>query len=161
MRDCRVIANCRRARFNFPDPDDPGRFEDLIGELGGIDFFIAASGASDGHVAFNPPGSALDSRTRIVELAATTRRDNMSTFPVFEDLSEVPRRGVTVGLGTVVQNSKRVALLMSGVGKRAALRKLSDLGRFDPSWPASVVFECRQPEIIVDAAAASGFEIKA
>jgi len=141
------------SQIHFPDPDDPGRFEDLLVELGGIDFFILASGASDGHVAFNPPGSALDSRTRIVELAETTRRDNMLTFPVFDDLSEVPKRGVTVGLGTVVQHSKRVAMLMSGAGKRVALGRLKDLGRFDPSWPASVVFECRQPEIVVDAAA--------
>ncbi len=144
------------SQIHFPDPDDPGRFEDLIAELGGIDFFIIASGTSDGHVAFNPPGSALDSRTRIVELAATTRRDNMSTFPVFATLSEVPKFGVTVGLGTVVQHSKRVALLMSGMGKRAALQRLAELGRFDPSWPASVVFECRHPELVVDAAAAEG-----
>ena len=36
------------SQIYFPDPDDPGRFEDLIAELGGINFFILASGASDG-----------------------------------------------------------------------------------------------------------------
>jgi glucosamine-6-phosphate deaminase len=41
----------------FPDPRDPAAYDARIADAGGIDFFILASGASDGHVAFNPPGS--------------------------------------------------------------------------------------------------------
>jgi glucosamine-6-phosphate deaminase len=41
----------------FPDPRDPEEYETRIVDAGGIDYFLLASGASDGHVAFNPPGS--------------------------------------------------------------------------------------------------------
>ena len=53
----------------FPDPHDPSAYDEKIADAGGIDFFILASGASDGHVAFNPPGSSRDTRTRIIELS--------------------------------------------------------------------------------------------
>src|SRR5688500_212688 len=46
----------------FPDPRDPAAYDARIADAGGIDYFILASGASDGHVAFNQPGSARDSR---------------------------------------------------------------------------------------------------
>lgn len=78
----------------FPDPRDPASYDNRIGDAGGIDFFILASGASDGHVAFNPPGSARDSRTRVIELSEETRRDNLQTFPQFGSLARVPRKSV-------------------------------------------------------------------
>ena len=59
--------------LHVPDPNAPLGYESLIESLGGIDVFLLASGASDGHVAFNPQGCALGERTRIVELAEATR----------------------------------------------------------------------------------------
>ena len=53
----------------FPDPRDPADYDVRIADAGGIDLFVLASGASDGHVAFNGPGAARDSRTRVIELA--------------------------------------------------------------------------------------------
>src|SRR3954471_19513220 len=85
----------------LPDPDDPPAFDERIAAAGGIDLFLLASGASDGHVAFLPPGSPLEGRTSVVELAETTRRDNLATFPAFPGLDDVPRHGVTVGLATI------------------------------------------------------------
>ena len=65
-----------------PGPGRPGaRTTAGSATVGGIDLFLLASGASDGHVAFNPPGAARDSRTRVVELPDSTRRDNLATFP--------------------------------------------------------------------------------
>ena len=77
----------------FPDPRFPADYDRRISDAGGIDFFLLASGASDGHVAFNPQGSPADSITRIVTLAEQTRRDNLATFPDFASLDEVPRHG--------------------------------------------------------------------
>src|SRR5690606_13344298 len=91
----------RVGRLMMPDPADPAAYDAEIADAGGIDLFLLASGASDGHVAFNPPGTPADSITRIVPLAETTRRDNLKTFPDFRSLDEVPRHGVSVGLATI------------------------------------------------------------
>lgn len=137
----------------FPDPRDPDAFDKRIGDAGGIDFFILASGASDGHVAFNPPGSARDSRTRIIELSEETRRDNLQTFPGFGSLANVPRHGISAGIETIA-SAKEALMIVSGAGKRQTLTRMLNAGRYDPDWPASVIHECAIREIWSDAEAA-------
>jgi glucosamine-6-phosphate deaminase len=147
----------RRVRADnilLPDPSDPGAFDERIEAAGGIDVFLLASGATDGHVAFNPPGTALDSGTRVVALATSTRHDNMATFPEFERLDDVPAFGVTVGLRTITR-SRETILMVLGEEKAAAYSRLLQCRGFDPTWPASVIFECPAAWIIADAAAAS------
>ena len=133
----------------LPDPADPAAYDERIAAAGGIDVFLLASGASDGHVAFVPPGSPRDGRTAVVALAETTRRDNLATFPQFSSVEEVPRHGVSVGLGTVA-DARRVRLVLHGPDKRNAAARVLALDRFDPSWPASIVHECGDGEIWLD-----------
>jgi glucosamine-6-phosphate deaminase len=114
-----------------------------------MDLFLLASGASDGHVAFLPPGSPRDGRTAVVRLAITTRRDNLATFAAFESLDEVPSHGVSVGLGTIA-SARAVRLVIHGAGKRHAAARLLALDRFDASWPASIVHDCADAEIWAD-----------
>lgn len=142
------------AAQHTPDGHDPDAYEALIGSLGGIDLFILAMGATDGHVAFNPPGSPVDSTTRIVTLAEATRADNMKTFPTFASIDEVPTHGVSVGLGTIARHSKRVVMVAHGANKRDAVARTLDLGRFDVSWPASIIYECANVDLVIDTAAA-------
>jgi glucosamine-6-phosphate deaminase len=144
----------RSASVWFPNPDAPGAYETKIEKAGGVDLFLIASGASDGHVAFNPPGSALNSPTRIVPLAESTRRDNLGTFPKFGGLADVPAHGVSVGLGTIARHSRRVALVIHGAHKREAVRRLLQCPDFTPDWPASVILRCRKPSVWLDHAAA-------
>ncbi|MDZ4371457.1 MAG: 6-phosphogluconolactonase [Phenylobacterium sp.] len=139
------------ANLHAPDPGDPVAYEGLIERLGGIDLFLLASGASDGHVAFNPPGSTLESRTRVVQLAEATREDNLSTFPDFGSLAAVPTHGVSVGLGTIALHSRAAVMILHGAHKAPALERLIDLQGFDPAWPASVVYACRAPRLVIDA----------
>lgn len=122
----------------FPDPADPGAYDGRIRDAGGIDFFILASGAGDGHVAFNPPGSPVDSRSRIVELAEQTRRDNLATFPEFPSIEDVPTHGVTVGIATIAELSRAAALVLVGADKREAFARLTEGEGYDPDWPATV-----------------------
>lgn len=140
------------ANLHGPDPERPEAYEALIERLGGIDLFLLASGASDGHVAFNPPGSTLDQTTRVVRLAETTRQDNLSTFPAFRSLDEVPTHGVSIGLGTIVRHSRAAVMILHGAHKAAALARLRSAGGFDPQWPASVIYACRRPRLVIDAA---------
>lgn len=142
------------AQVWFPAPRDPQAYDGRIAAAGGIDLFLLASGASDGHVAFNPRGSDRLSRTRIVPLADETRRDNMKTFPDFRSIDEVPGFGVTVGIDTIACQSKAAAMIVWGEGKRLAFDRLTSAGDYEPDWPASVVAICRNAEILTDKAAA-------
>lgn len=141
------------ANFRMPSLTDPAAYDGELAALGGIDLFLLASGAGDGHIAFNPPGSARDSRTRIVTLAEQTRRDNLATFPDFRGIEEVPTHGLTIGIGSIATLSKAVAMIVWGDGKRAAFRRLSAATAYDPSWPATILAECRNGELHADAAA--------
>ena len=138
----------------LPDPARPEDYDARIGDAGGIDLFLLASGASDGHVAFLPPGSQLDGRTSVVRLAETTRRDNVATFPEFESVDDVPEHGVSVGLATIAA-ARRVRLVLHGAGKRAAATRVTSVDDFDPEWPATVVHACDDAEIWLDEEAAA------
>jgi glucosamine-6-phosphate deaminase len=138
----------------FPDPADPAGYDDRLRGAGGLDLFILASGASDGHVAFNPPGTPADTRTRIVALADSTRRDNMGTFPEFANLDEVPANGVTIGVATIAELSARAVLIATGDDKQQAVAHLATADGYDPGWPASVAAICRQGSVYADTAAA-------
>ena len=124
----------------FPDPRDPAAYDGRIAAAGGIDFFLIASGAGDGHVAFNPPGSALDSRSRIVALSEQTRRDNLVTFP-------------GLGIATIVE-ARDAVMVAWGAGKRETVRRMIEASQYEPDWPATLVHECAATELLVDRAAA-------
>ncbi len=137
----------------LPDPADPGAYDERIAAEGGIDLFLLASGASDGHVGFLPPGSPRDGRTSVVRLAESTRRDNLATFPGFESVDDVPRHGVSVGLATIA-DARSARLVLHGAGKRHAAEQVLSRDRFDPAWPASIVHDCVDAEIWLDRKAA-------
>jgi glucosamine-6-phosphate deaminase len=138
----------------FPDPRDPLAYDARIADAGGIDVFLLASGASDGHVAFNPPGSPRDSRTRIIPLAEATRRDNLRTFPAFGTLDDVPRHGIGVGIATIA-SAEEAVMVVWGAEKRRTLARMLRAERYEPAWPATVIHECRRGEICADTEAAA------
>lgn len=143
-----------RAQLWLPDPADPEAYEDRIDAAGGIDLFLLASGAGDGHVAFNPPGTGPDARTRVVRLPESTRRDNLVTFPTFGGrLDAVPAYGVTVGVGTIRDRSAEVAMVVHGPDKTRAASRLAAATRYDSDWPATIFVDCRLPSLFLDRAA--------
>ena len=142
----------REDAFWFPDPRDPAAYDVRIDAAGGIDFFLLASGASDGHVAFNPPGSGRGSRTRVIALSDETRRDNLKTFPAFGTLDVVPRHGVSVGIDTIIR-SRAAAMIAWGDGKRLTVERMRRAVRYEPDWPATLIHECAAGEIFCDEAA--------
>lgn len=112
-----------------PDPGDA--YEAAIRACGGWDAAVLGVGPN-GHIAFNEPGSAAASRTRVVDLAPATRQANalgsLAGRPV-------PTRAVTVGIGTILEAGS-ILLLASGAGKAQALAALAK-GVVDPAWPAT------------------------
>jgi glucosamine-6-phosphate deaminase len=149
LRELAGPLGLRADQLWLPDAVDPAAYDERIAAAGGIDLFLLASGASDGHVAFVPPGAPREGRTAVLAIAETTRRDNLATFPRFASLAEVPTHGVSVGLATIAA-SRAVRLVLHGAGKREAARRVLALDGFDPSWPVSIVHECRDAEVWVD-----------
>jgi glucosamine-6-phosphate deaminase len=94
------------------------RFEEKIKSYGGVDLFLGGIGP-DGHIAFNEPGSSLRSRTRLKTLTTDTIIANSRFFG--NDISQVPQRALTVGVGTVM-DAREVLILVNGHGKARALR---------------------------------------
>jgi glucosamine-6-phosphate deaminase len=133
-----------------PSVDDLDAFDDRLAGAGGIDLFILASGDSDGHVAFNPPGTDANSWTRVVPLPTSTRKDNLGTFPEFKSLDEVPGYGLTVGIATIVTLSRRAVLVAPGRSKQTAVARIAASRGYDPSWPATAVCACEHPSLYTD-----------
>jgi glucosamine-6-phosphate deaminase len=148
---CRGFAERELPRARdvwLPNPDDPPAYDDRIEASGGIDIFLLASGASDGHVAMLGPGSPRDGRTAVVPLAESTRRDNLATFPEFASLGEVPTQGVSVGLATIA-DARALRMVIHGDDKRAAIERLLSYDRFDAEWPASIVHDHDDAQILI------------
>ena len=139
----------------IPDPSDPDAYDTRIAEAGGIDLFLLASGASDGHIALNQPGTPRTARTHVARLGDATRQDNMGTFPELVSLDLVPRLGITVGVGTIADLSREVVMIVTGAHKRDTFRRLVAADAYDPQWPATVLTECPRASMVADAAAAS------
>jgi glucosamine-6-phosphate deaminase len=136
-----------------PDPRDPGAYDRRLAEAGGIDLFVMASGAGDGHVAFNTPGSPRDGHTSIISLSESTRRYNLETFPIFGTLDEVPHHGVGVGIATLC-TSRASMMVAWGHAKQQTVARMRAATMYEPDWPATLIHECANAEIVVDADAA-------
>ena len=105
---------------------------------------------SDGHIAFNEPGSPFDSRTRVVQLDDSTIKDNSRFFSRHED---VPRRAITVGIADIM-SAKQLILLASGVNKAQAVRAMVQ-GEVNVHCPASILQRHPNATVIIDKQAAS------
>ena len=137
-----------------PDPNEPESLERDVLALGGIDLFLLASGQGDGHVALNGPGTPRNARTRIVTLAESTRRDNVSTFPNLQSLADVPTYGVTIGTAELAELSDSVVMLLWGSNKAHAFDRIRRSDSYDSLWPATIVHDCRNAFIYADEQAA-------
>ena len=89
---------------------------------------------NNGHIAFNEPGSAFDSRTRVVDLDQQTIEDN-SRF--FDSVDDVPKQAITMGLGTIME-SKKIVLMANGLKKKSILNQAM-LGIVTEDIPASIL----------------------
>ena len=94
-------------------------YDNLIASYGGIDLQILGIG-SDGHIAFNEPGTSFDSLTHIAILAPSTIKDNSR---LFNNINEVPTKAVTMGLKSIM-NAKKIVLVATGKNKAQAIYNL-------------------------------------
>lgn len=115
---------------NAPDLEkECADYEEKIKAVGGIDLFLGGIGP-DGHIAFNEPGSSLTSRTRIKTLTKDTIIANSRFFN--NDINQVPKTAVTVGVGTVM-SAKEVLIMVNGHNKSRALAQAVE-GAVNQMW---------------------------
>ena len=129
-------------------------YDQAIRAAGGIDIQILGIG-SDGHLAFNMPGSSLASRTRLKTLTAQTREDNARFFG--GDVAQVPRHCLTQGLGTIME-CRHAIMLGFGANKAHAVAECVE-GGVAARWPASVLQLHPHATVVVDQAAASELQL--
>ena len=105
---------------------------------------------SNGHIAFNEPGTPFGSLTHIVELAESTIKDNARLFAREED---VPRQALTMGLKNIM-HAKKVLILANGANKAKAVYGLVH-GPVTESLPASILQLHPDCTLVCDEAAAA------
>ena len=138
--------------YNTFFPQNKVNYDKLIELHGGIDLQLLGLG-SNGHIAFNEPGSSFESETRIVELTAKTMQDN-SRF--FKEGEFQPNTAVSMGIKSILR-AKEIVLLVTGESKSEALNQLMN-GETNSSFPASALNRHPNVTIIADNAAAKNLK---
>jgi glucosamine-6-phosphate deaminase len=133
-----------------PDVDEECRqYEERIQDSGGIDLQLLGIGKT-GHIGFNEPLSAMQSRTRAKALTPQTLEQNA---PMFGGIEHMPRRAITMGVGTILE-AKRCLLLATGEEKADIVAKAVE-GPVTSMISASALQLHPRCTVIVDEAAAS------
>lgn len=123
-------------------------YEKRMRDAGGIDIQLLGIG-KDGHIGFNEPLSALKSRTRDKSLTPMTIKQNS---PLFDKPEEMPKRALTMGIGTILE-AKKILLLVTGESKAEVLAKAIE-GPITSMISASALQLHENCVVIVDEAAA-------
>lgn len=125
------------------------RYEQAIAAAGGIDLQMLGIG-TNGHIGFNEPGSSATGRTSVVQLAESTIQANARYF---DSIDQVPKQAITVGIGTILDHSKKIILLANGDSKAEAIQKMIE-GEPSEAHPASLLQNHDDVTIIIDEQAA-------
>jgi glucosamine-6-phosphate deaminase len=142
---------------NIPDGTVPSgevqeyckKYEGMIEDAGGLDFQLLGIGRT-GHIGFNEPGSHYNSATREITLDYVTRIDAASSF---KGLDNVPRKAITMGIGTI-KRAKRVVLLAWGQNKASVIKETIE-GEISSEVPATYLQEHGNTTFVLDKEAAS------
>lgn len=124
-------------------------YENQIKEAGGIDFQLLGIGRT-GHIGFNEPGSHLNSGTRSITLDYITRID---AAPSFLEIDNVPRKAITMGIGTI-RKAKRIVLLAWGINKAQIIKETIE-GDISSNVPSTYLQNHTNTTFVLDAEASS------
>ncbi|MCF6095561.1 glucosamine-6-phosphate deaminase [Thermovorax subterraneus] len=131
------------------------RYDEAIEKAGGIDLQLLGIGVN-GHIGFNEPGDELLTDTHVTNLAPDTIKANARFF---ESIDQVPKKAITVGLGTIMK-AKKIILLASGREKAKIMAELLDEDAVSTKVPASFLLLHRDVTIIMDEDAAEVYRGK-
>jgi len=124
-------------------------YEEAIKKAGGIDIQLLGIGGN-GHIAFNEPGSAKNSRTRVVDLTQKTIEDNARFFA---SINDVPKQALSMGNGTILE-AREIVLIADKASKADAIAKSIE-GPATEQVPASLLQNHKNVTFVIDQDAAS------
>jgi glucosamine-6-phosphate deaminase len=124
------------------------RYDNLIRGMA-ADVQILGIG-SNGHIAFNEPGSSFDSTTHIIALSKRTREDNARFF---DNPKDVPTHAITMGIASILV-AKKIIIMANSSYKATAIQQMIE-GPVDVNCPASVLQNHPDVVVIIDKEAAS------
>ncbi|QIA64278.1 glucosamine-6-phosphate deaminase [Vibrio astriarenae] len=130
-------------------------YEEKIKSYGKINLFMGGVGI-DGHIAFNEPGSSLQSRTRIKTLTEDTRIANSRFFD--NDINQVPKFALTIGVATLL-DAQEVMILSLGHNKAQALQMAIE-GSINHMWTVTALQMHPKAIIVADEAAQQELKVK-
>ena len=128
--------------------EDCKRYEEALSGYT-VDIQVLGIG-SDGHIAFNEPGTPFDSVTHIMELEEQTRRDNARFFD--DNIDEVPTHAVTMGLASIMR-AKEIILIATGENKAQAVHDMIKEEK-STACPASILQDHPNVTVVLDRDAA-------
>tara|TARA_Y100000004_G_scaffold188336_1_gene242306 strand:- start:118 stop:789 length:672 start_codon:yes stop_codon:yes gene_type:complete len=137
-----LFKNVKFMENNFPTSNNYVNYDAITRSSGGIDIQILGIG-TNGHIAFNEPGSDMHSGTRTIDLTENTIKDN-SRF--FDNIDDVPKQAYTMGISSIM-GAKKIFLL-GGKNKKDIMYEAA----FNPitsDIPASYLQEHKDMEFIL------------
>ncbi len=126
-------------------------YEASIVGLGGLKLAVLGLG-NNGHIAFNEPGTSLQSRTGPRQLTERSRRANAYLFG--DDYDMTPCNAITMGIATILE-ADRILVLVTGESKADVLALVRNADSFDPLLPASALALHKDVIVVADIAAAN------
>ncbi|WP_028992268.1 glucosamine-6-phosphate deaminase [Thermoanaerobacter thermocopriae] len=148
-------VNIKKEHIHIPNgvaldfEEECRRYEEEIEKAGGIDLQILGIGVN-GHIGFNEPDESIDTKTHVVTLTEDTINANKRFF---KSADEVPKKAITMGLGSIMK-AKKIVLLASGKNKAKAIKETIK-GQLTTKVPSTVLTLHPDVTIIIDKEAAS------
>lgn len=142
-------------RVHSPDPDAADLeaacrdYDRAIAAAGGVGIQILGIG-TDGHIAFNAPGTPFDEGTHLARLSGSTRRDNARFFG--GDPDRVPESAVSQGIATILR-ARSIVVVATGEAKASIVARLL-ASEPTEDLPASVLHRHADVALVLDHAAA-------
>ena len=123
-------------------------YEENIQKAGGLDYILLGVGHAS-NIMFNGVGATLSSRTRLVLLEGTARKEASRTFP---SLDNVPAGVITMGIATMMK-ARNVILMAWGEDKAKIIAKTVE-GKVSDAVPSSYLQNHTNAKVVVDLSAA-------
>ena len=123
-------------------PSEINDYNEKLDQIDKFDFTILGVG-TNGHIAFNEPGTKFETRTNEISLTDSTIKSN------FPNRKNYPTKAITMGLYDIYNKSSEIILLAFGEGKKEALLKLLE-GKKDDNWPITHFIDHPNMIIVTD-----------
>ncbi len=143
--------NINKANTHVPNglgnPEENAKtYEESIVKRENFDLCLLGVGIN-GHIAFNEPGTEFDGQTSVVPLTESTIQVNYEKY--FDNIDEVPKTAISMGIGTILKNSQEIVMIAFGSSKQEAINKLI-AGKETKDWPITALLKHNNVSIYTD-----------